>query len=123
MKVRFGIIAGLALLAVLIGWYQCSSRVLAKSTSPSGEAFIVVREIQLRPFSLKGLLRVNPFIYRFEYYPHANWPMLTAQTFFEESYIAKAVTVEWKTTDMAKVTVDKAIAFECVKGQWRKADL
>jgi hypothetical protein len=122
MKVRIKLTAGLVLLVGFLVWYRCSSRVLAKEVSTSGEAFILVREMQLSPFSLKGFLRLNPIIYRFEYYPHADWPMLTAQTFFEESYVANSVNIEWKTADAAKVTVDGVITFECVKGQWRKVD-
>jgi|GEM_PF-5245388 len=93
MKLRFGVIAGLVVIATWGIWHQCGPRMLAKQTSAFGGEFIVVREIQLRPLSLKGLFRVNPMVYRFEYYPNANWPMLTAQGFSGESYVVRSVRV------------------------------
>ncbi len=122
MKLRFGIIAGLVAVAAWGVWHQCGPRVLAKQASAHGE-FIVVREIQLRPLSLKGLFRVNPMVYRFEYYPNTGWPMLSAQGFSGESYVARSVRIEWKTADVAIVTIDQAKAFECTKGQWSNVPL
>jgi hypothetical protein len=115
-----GIIAGLAALAACGIWYQCGSRVLAKQASAFGGAYIVVREIQLKPLSLEGILRFNPMVYRCEYYPHLGWPMLTAHGFSGESYVARSVKIEWKSSDVAIVTMDYGRAFECSNGQWRK---
>jgi hypothetical protein len=123
MKLKFGIIAGLVAVAAWGVWHQCGPRVLAKQASDHGGEFIVVREIQLRPLSLKGLFRVNPMVYRFEYYPNTGWPMLSAQGFSGESYVARSVKIEWKNADVAIVTMDKAIAFECAEGQWRRIAL
>jgi hypothetical protein len=123
MRLRLGIIAGLVVFAAWGIRYQCGTRVLAKQESSSGGEFIIVREIQLKPLSLKGLFRFNPMVYRFEYYPNADWPMLTAQGFSGESYVVRSVKIEWKAADVAIVTIDQAIAFECAQGQWRKIAL
>lgn len=103
--------------------HQISSRVIGEAAIAAGGPSIVVREIQLRPFSLKGLLRVNPLVYRLEYYQRENEPLLSAQTFLEESYVSKSVQIEWISSDVATVTFDQTIAFKCVEGWWQKIDL
>ena len=123
MKLRLALIGAFTVLIGLIAWHQIGSRVIAKRASPSGGAFIVVREVQLHPVSLGALLRSNEMLYRCEYYPHPSWPMLTAHGFVGESFVAKTVKIEWKTVDVATVTINDAIAFECAKGLWKQVGL
>lgn len=123
MKLRLALIAGLIVLMGLIAWHQIGSRVIAKRSAPSGGAFIVVREVQIHPVSLGALLRSNEMLYRCEYYPHQGWPMLTAFGFVGESFVAKAVKIEWTTSDVATVRINDAIAFECAQGSWKQVGL
>jgi len=68
------VVAGIFfLIAALIIRHQLVSRVIAERASPSGECRVVVREIQLHPFSLTSILRANQMVYRCEYYPHPGW--------------------------------------------------
>lgn len=112
-----------ALLAAWLLWGQIGPRVLAEKEAESGEGRVLVREIQLRPFSLTGLLRANERFYRCEYYPHKGWPMFSAQTFGADSYIARKVEIEWRNDSTAEVVIDDAIAFECAEARWRQVPL
>ena len=123
MKLRFAFLGGLVVLIAVIAWYQTGSRVIARKSSPSGEAFVVVRELQLHPLSLGALLRSNEMVYRCEYYPHPGWPMLTAHGFVGESFVANVVEIDWRTADVATVKINNAIAFECSEGRWKQVGL
>jgi hypothetical protein len=123
MKLRLALIGGFIVLVGLIAWYQISSRVIAEKSSPSGGAFIIVREVQLHPASLGALLRSNEMLYRCEYYPHQGWPMLTAHGFVGESFLAKSVKIEWENSDVATVRINDAITFECAQGRWKQVGL
>ncbi len=123
MKLRLRLVAGFMVLIGLIAWHQIGSRVIAKGSSPSGGSFIIVREVQLHPVSLGALLRSNEMLYRCEYYPHQGWPMLTAYGFIGESFVAKDVKIEWRTSDVATVRINDAIAFECAQGRWKQVGL
>ena len=72
---------------------------------------------------LGALLRNNEMLYRFEYYPHQSWPMLTAFGFVGESFVANDVRIEWTTSDVATVRINDAISFECAQGSWQQIDL
>lgn len=120
MRGRLVVVAVLISLAGWAIWHQVGSRVIAESIAPSGEGRVIVREIQLQPFSLTALTRANEMVYRCEYYPHRAWPMFAAQSFSEDSYIARTATIEWRDGSNAEVIIDNIIAFACMDGQWRR---
>ena len=111
-------------IALLIGWLlwrQVGARVLADKVAPSGEARILVREMQLHPLSITGLLRANERLYRCEYYPHPGWPMFSAETFSEESYVAQRIDIQWHDDTAATITIDKSAVLKCDRGHWGRS--
>jgi len=122
MKTRTTLIG--LFVVLLVGWFvwhQIRPWILAEKVAPSGEARILVREVQLRPLSLAGLFRANEKLYRCEYYPHRDWPLFSAETFSEESYTARKIEVEWPDNSTAKVLIDGAIVLICNEGHWKKS--
>lgn len=123
MKLRFAFLGGFAVLIGLIAWHQIGARVIAKRSSPTVGASIVVREMQLHPFSLGAILRSNEMLNRCEYYPHQGWPMLTAYGFVGESFVAKTVRIEWRSSDVATVRINDVITFQCAQARWKQVGL
>ncbi|MFA6562839.1 MAG: hypothetical protein WCV00_13100 [Verrucomicrobiia bacterium] len=121
----FAVVLGVLFVIGVLVWYQTGDRVIAESRSSSDKyaSLIIVRELQIDPLSIGGVLRICSKMYRLEYYRHADWPMFSCHTLIADSYEAGDVRIEWQHGtgyDEADVVLDKAFAFHCKNGSWQE---
>jgi len=128
MNYRWKIIALILAIVAIGGWLCCgwlwirpSEHVIAEARAPSGRAMIRVREMQLVPLSVEGVLGLDQKVYRCEYYPDPNWTMFTCETYRDEEYEVHKADIKWINDSAAKVTLDKGAAFECIDGNWHRS--
>ena len=115
----FLIFLALSILCVL-GYKSFSGKVLHHSQAAIGEGVITIRELQLSPLTIPGLLGIGDCVYRCEYVPHRGWPFTSSISFIGESYFPSKMTIEWNDHDSAKVTLDDQAVFFLERGVWRK---
>jgi hypothetical protein len=102
-----------------LSFKRFNGNVLYQRQAAVGEGVITIRELQLHPLTMAGLLGVGDCIHRCEYVPHPGWPSTSAISFIGESHFLSKITIEWNDYDSAKVILDDHAIFFLVDGVWR----
>jgi hypothetical protein len=112
------------LTAMLILVSFCILRMRGKTlerSAYSGEyGEIKVKEMQLRPISLNGLLGIGGKLYRCEFRKSPGGILESAISLHEDSYEPRRIEVSWYSARKATVSFDGAIFYEVEDGIWKK---
>lgn len=99
--------------------------VVLESQSPKGVNGPIIR-IRAVPSSANVIWMFVPThsrFYRCEYYASRNAPLLSSQSFEEDSYVADKVEVRWDGVADATILFDARAALRCRNGWWEKIAL
>jgi hypothetical protein len=119
IKVKF-----LALVSLLVIGIYLNVRIHGTTLERSvySEAFgeIRVKEIEISPFSFKGLLGAGEKVYRCEFRNSPGGVLISAIALQEDSYRVQQIEITWHSARRATVSFDHAIFYEIEDGHWRK---
>ncbi len=93
---------------------------MERSTYSDEFGEIKVKEIELRPISLNGLLGIGEKLYRCEFRKSPGGILDSAISLHEDSYKAQQIEVSWYSARKATVSFDNAIFYEMEDGIWKK---
>jgi hypothetical protein len=108
------------LMLVIFCILRMRGKILERSVYADEFAEIKVKEIQLRPFSLNGLLGIGGKLYRCEFRKSPGGILESAISLHEDSYEAQQIEVSWYSARKATVSFDGAIFYEIEDGIWKK---
>jgi len=107
---------------ILIWWNWKTGRVLVQSASSRAVngPIIRIRDVPSSAHPLWMLVAIHSRFYRCEYYTSQNAPLLSCQSFAEDSYIAQKVEVRWNGVADATILFDGRPTVRCQNGWWEK---
>lgn len=108
------------LMLVIFCILRMRGKTLERSTYSDEFGEIKIKEIELRPISLNGLLGIGEKLYRCEFRQSPGGILESAISLQEDSYKAQQIEVSWHSARKATVSFDSAIFYEIEDGIWKK---
>ena len=108
------------LMFVIFCVLRMRGKTLERSTYSDEFGEIKVKEIELHPISLNGLLGIGEKLYRCEFRKSPGGILDSAISLHEDSYKVQQVDVSWYSARKATVSFDSAIFYEIEDGIWKK---
>lgn len=109
------------LVLIFLCIYRMRGKTLEQSIYSEGFGEIKVKEIEMPPVSLKGLMGIGDKLYRCEFRRSPGGILESAISLQLESYQAQKVEVSWHSARKATVSFDGAIFYEIEEGVWKKS--
>lgn len=106
-------------LGALLCWH-IGPRKMAASESPNGRARIEVREFEISPYSLAGLLKIGEKVYRCEYASEDAPSASRCYSLSGDSFYATEASITWKNNERAYVILGKSTVVEYRNSIWRE---